>query len=88
MRDKKRTIDELVMSAAGRFSACETQQDFLDQTRLYTELMTERIEELLSSEVERCARVAEEYIDNSEADDSVAISATVRTIASAIRARR
>lgn len=41
-----RIIEELAFSAAGRFSACETQQDFIDQLRLYKALLRERIEEI------------------------------------------
>lgn len=45
--NKAKTIHELTYSAAGRFSACETQQDFDRQTRLYAELLSERIDDLI-----------------------------------------
>ena len=54
MNTKERIIKELVFSASGRFSACETQQDFIDHQRLYAALLTERIDELLAAERVRC----------------------------------
>lgn len=54
MKPKERIIKELVYSASGRFSACETQQDFETQQRLYGALLSERIEELLAAERARC----------------------------------
>ena len=42
-----RIIKELVYSASGRFSACETQQDFVDQQRLYEALLRERVEDIV-----------------------------------------
>jgi len=50
---KERIIQELVYSASGRFSACETTEDFRDQTRLYTALLTERIADILGMQSER-----------------------------------
>ncbi len=47
MKNKAKVIHELTYSAAGRFSACETQQDFDRQTRLYSELLSERIDDLI-----------------------------------------
>jgi hypothetical protein len=48
MRSKDKIIHELVYSAAGRFSACETQQDFDTQTKLYAALLRERIDDLIA----------------------------------------
>lgn len=58
MNIKERYIRQLVYSASGRFSACETQADFAAQQQLYEALLVERIDELLAAERERCARVA------------------------------
>ena len=66
MKTKERIIKELVYSASGRFSACETQQDFIDQQRLYEALLTERIDDLL------LAAIGEERTRMSEAALAVA----------------
>jgi len=47
---KERIIRSLVYSASGRFSACETEQDFATQQRLYGELLEERIAEVVAAE--------------------------------------
>ena len=63
MNTKERYIRQLVYAASSRFAACETQEDFANQQRLYEALMHERIDELLAAERERCAElraVAEE----------------------------
>ena len=80
MTTKERIIKELVYSASGRFSACETQQDFIDHQRLYAALLTERIDELIAAERERCALIADQHRDGHPA----AMSAK-RAIAAAIR---
>lgn len=76
MDAKAGIIRSLVFSASSRFSACETQQDFEAQQRLYGELLTERIDELLAAERERCAAIA----------DHAAGGFEVARVAAAIRA--
>lgn len=48
MNSFDRIIKSLVYSASGRFSACETKEDFEEQMRLYEELLRERVEELIA----------------------------------------
>lgn len=50
-------INELVYSASGRFSACETEQDFTEQRRLYEELLRERIREIVEMDAGEATRL-------------------------------
>ena len=57
MKTKDKIIHELTYSAAGRFSACETQADYDTQTRLYAALLTERIDDLIGAALQAQPRL-------------------------------